>query len=572
MRLHVSSPTAPNVARRLGLVSMVCLAASFAAAQKPVAELPRVKLDTTYNEPKGGKTWKAHSSDELRAALKGSAPGDVIVLDAGTTYTGGFELPAKENPPGKWIYIISSALAKLPEGKRVSPDDAPSMAKLVTPKTMPVFQVAGGANHWRFAGLELTAESSYKNAAGKGYTYFLIGSQFNQSPLPDSMTVDRCYIHGGPEQDIVTAVQTNASKYAVIDSYISDVHAIGQDSQAVAGYDTPGPIKIVNNYLEAAGENVMFGGAGRNFNRGIPSDIEIRNNHLFKPLAWAQPGISLPPKNTMVVKNGFECKSCQRLIFDSNVVENVWAAGQLGFAIVLSIRSSQSGDFAVVNDITVTNNILKNVVSGFNTLAKDDQCGAASYVQCKNAGEQTRWYIANNLILFFDPKQPGGNRNVGLAISGGNDRVNGVQGALQDIVFQHNTMVSAANSPCWASMWFSASGKKPPITNLTKNLWILDNVLCKQPTGDWGLQGINGLTQYMASTEGEPALDKRFYGNVIFIVAGERPQSFPPHNLATPKTPKWVNPNKDNYELADPTWTQTTDGKPAGVDYSALPK
>ena len=84
----------------------------------------------------------------------------------------------------------------------------------------------------------------------------------------------------------MTGVQGTASNYAVVNSYISEIHAPGQDSQAVAAFDASGPIKIVNNYLEAAGENLMFGGSGQNYNRAVPSDIEIRNNYLFKPLTW----------------------------------------------------------------------------------------------------------------------------------------------------------------------------------------------------------------------------------------------------------------------------------------------
>jgi hypothetical protein len=554
---------------------LLMLAVLSARAQKPAAELPRVHLDTGWNEPKGGKRWAAHTSEELTTALTKSAPGDVIVLDAGVTYAGGFELPAKDNPSGKWTYIVSSAIAKLPEGKRVGPDDAANMPKLATPKTMPVFKVNGGANHWRLAGLEITTASTYvpqNSRSGNGYTYFMIGSPFNQSPLPDSFTIDRCYIHGSPTQDVVTAVQGNAAKYAVIDSYISDIHAPGQDSQGIGAYDSPGPFKIVNNHIEAAGENVMFGGAGKNFNRGVPSDIEIRNNYLYKPLAWAKPGLSLPPASTMVVKNAFECKSCQRVLFDSNVIENVWAAGQLGTAIVLTVRSGQSGDFAVVSDITITNNVLKNVVSGFGSLGKDDQCGMAGYQQCKSAGGQERWNISNNLILFFDPKQPGGNRNVGLSVTGGTDRVNGVKGMLRDVVFQHNTMVSAAGSPCWNSVYFSTGGQKPPISNLTNNIWILDNILCRQPSGDWGQRGISGLTQYMGTADNGLGLDKRFYGNVMFLNGDDRPEKFPPHNLVSSKGPRWVDAGKGDYGMADPKWTETTDGKPAGVDSSALPK
>ena len=96
------------------LLVIVMLAVS-AFAEKPVAELPRAQIDTTYHAPEG-KKWAAHTSEELTNALAKSAPGDVIVLDAGATYTGGFQLPAKANPQHKWIYVISSQLAKPARG------------------------------------------------------------------------------------------------------------------------------------------------------------------------------------------------------------------------------------------------------------------------------------------------------------------------------------------------------------------------------------------------------------------------------------------------------------------------
>jgi hypothetical protein len=45
-----------------------------------------------------------------------------------------------------------------------------------------------------------------------------------------------------------------------------------------------------------------------------------------------------------VEKNAFELKSARRVLFDSNTIENVWAAGQVGAAFLLTIRTSQSGD------------------------------------------------------------------------------------------------------------------------------------------------------------------------------------------------------------------------------------
>jgi len=560
---------------RTGILIAVSVVSVVATAQMPVAELPRVRINTSWDQPTGGKTWNAHTSEDFSAALAKSNPGDVIVLDAGASYVGKFEIPAKNNPEKKWIYIVSSAIAKLPEGKRVGPSDAPNMPRLITTSATPVLLAAAGANHWRLAGLEVTSESKVvprDSISGNGFTYLLIGSEAQAQPMPDSITVDRCFIHGSPVQDIKQGVQANASNYAVVDSCISDIHAQGMDSQAVLAFDTPGPIKLANNYLEAAGENVMFGGSGRNSNRGVPSDIEIRNNNLFKPLDWAEPGISLRPNPKWVVKNAFELKSARRVLFDGNVIENVWAAAQSGFAVLLTVRTSQSGDFAVVSDVTITNNILKNVVSGFGALAKDDECGGPVFEKCQNAGAQENWYIANNLILFYDPNKPGGYRNIGLSINGGFDRMHGSYGVLQDLVFQHNTMASLSSSPCRASLFFGVGRRKPPFSNITDNIWVMDNVLCRPPTGDFGLQGTGGLTQYMGDSSNHFGLDKRFYGNVIPVYADDRVEHYPSHNLVTSKQLRWVDPTKGDYDLAEPKWTQTTDGKPAGVNSSALPQ
>jgi hypothetical protein len=548
---------------------------------KPQAQLPLVYIDTTWNPPTGGTTWAVHTSAQLSTALQNSVPGDTIVLDAGATYNGYFALNAKSNPNNKWIYIMSSAIANLPVGTRVAPTDAANMAKVVTPNVAAAFQVNGGANHYRLAGLEITSASNYgcnptHTPPINCFSYFLIGSQANPTPLPDSITIDRCYIHGSPTQDVTTAVQATASNYAVIDSYISDIHTTGFDTQAVASYWSPGPIKITNNFLSAAGENIMFGGSGGAANPYIPSDIQIQYNYLYKPLTWAVAGAggTLTPSNQWVEKNAFEVKSAQRVLFDNNVIQNVWAAGQNGYAIVLTVRTSQSGDIAVVNDITITNNILNNVVAGVNALAEDDQCGAGGgYPNCHNAGSQDRWYIANNLMLFYDPNLPGGFRNLAISLQPGENRLNNnAVGQLRDVVFQHNTAVSSSSTPCWNSIFFGGGGQKLPYTNLTNNIWILDNALCRQPSGDNGLQGTSGLTQYMGYPSTSPNdLTHRYYGNAMWVPPGDRVQTFPSGNMAQTAAFTYVNPSALDYQLLTPYWTTTSDGQLSGVNNNSLP-
>jgi Putative Ig domain len=530
-------------------------------AQKPVAELPRVYIDSTYNQPTAGTTWAAHTSAQFTNALTSSSPGDVIVLDAGTTYTGNFNLPAKSNSNGQWIYIVSSQLANLPEGKRVSPPDAANMPKVVTPNTAAAIEFASSSNHWRLAGLEIYSASTegcvptYLPVPINCFTYTLVGVSNTTAVEPDSFTIDRSYIHGTPTIDMQHAITGNVGTLAVVDSYIDDIHLYGAEAQGIIVYYSPGPVKIVNNFISAATENILFGGAGGPNNPYVASDVEVRNNYLFKPLSW----VGDPSK---VIKNHFEVKSGQRFLVDGNTMENVWLNGQNGFSVVLTVRSAQSGDVTVVNDITFTNNILKNVAAGFNTIAKDDGCGTTSYPNCHNAGSQTRWYIVNNLVTFRDPSLPGGIRNVGIQFNGGRDRITGDSAYIKDVVFQHNTFVPPAWG-CWNAVFFSDA---PPIPVVTQNVWLLDNVFCRQPTGDNGWQGIMGIAIYMGQPSTPPYdVLQRFEGNVMYVPSTDEVQIWLASNLATATNFTFDS----NSQLVTPNYAaSTTDGNQAGYSFT----
>ena len=376
--------------------------------------------------------------------------------------------------------------------------------------------------------------------------------------LPDSITVDRCYMHGSDTQDIRAAVVANGTNVAVIDSYISDIHQSTNDSQAIRAYRTPGPIKVVNNFLSSSTENLMFGGAGGADNPYIASDLEIRGNHFYKPERWAAPGVTIPPAAQWSVKNLLEFKSARRVIVSGNVFENNWFAAQFGFAILLTVRTSDSGNIAVVDDITIENNRLTNVGSGFNSLARDDLCKALRFPLCNNQGEARRWKIANNLIQLRAADAPGGRRPLAFQL----------MPELSDVAILHNTVVPAGTS-CWGSVYFPvAGGTRWPLANSsTRNVWIMDNVLCRPPTGDYGGQGIAGLERYMGDP---PPVEKRFVGNIIFVPKDAQPASFPGGNRVVSSGIRFANPAAGDYELVEPKWSKTTDGKPPGVDMKAL--
>src|SRR5262245_48617347 len=67
--------------------------------------------------------------DDLQATLDQALPGDVITLQAGSRFAGPFRLRARAGDG--WITLRSSEEAELPAvGSRVSPEDAPHMARL----------------------------------------------------------------------------------------------------------------------------------------------------------------------------------------------------------------------------------------------------------------------------------------------------------------------------------------------------------------------------------------------------------------------------------------------------------
>jgi hypothetical protein len=177
-------------------------------------------------------------------------------------------------------------------------------------------------------------------------------------------------------------------------------------------------------------------------------------------------------------------------------------------------------------------------------------------------------------MLFYDPTIPGGFRNLAIAFNGGINRLNNnLPGTMRDVVFQHNTAVSASSTPCWETIYFNSNGQSPPFAvPLSNNVWILDNALCRQPTGTWGYQGMAALTNYMDLPNTPPNdITQRFYGNVMWVQPGDKVQTFPTGNLSQTAAFTYINPSAMDYQLLTPDWTTTSDGQEAGIINSKLP-
>src|SRR5437588_253384 len=336
--------------------------APFAAQAQVSPAQPQTYLDTTYAPP-SGNTLTVPAGGDFQAALNNANPGDTIRLAAGASYTGPFTLRNKSG--AGWIYIVSSALSTLPApGTRVSPAQASAMPKLWGPWNSPAIQTDQSAHNYRFVGIEISpAPGAQQHALVR------LGS----SGGAWNFTFDRCYIHGDPSAGgTLWGVQADAGSTAIIDSYLSDWRDTVNEAQAIQSHNGPGPFKIVNNYIEAAGESVIFGGQDPTVTNLIPSDIEVRGNYMTKRLSWriGDPTYAGTP---WIVKNVLELKNARRVLIDGNIFDNSWRqADQDGFAIVFTPRNQSGGSpWSTVEDVTFTHNIVRHSTAGVHMLGWD---------------------------------------------------------------------------------------------------------------------------------------------------------------------------------------------------------
>ncbi len=502
------------------------------AADRP--EPPRVFVDTTYVRP-AGRTVTVPAGGDLQAALNAARPGDVVVLPAGATFSGNFNVPRKVGPG--WIYVESSAIASLPaSGTRVAPGHAPRMPRIISPNASPAVRTASGAHHIRFVGVEMT--TTWATTNGQIHTVVdLTGST--------DITIDRCYIHGTPTGNVRHGVLANGASLAVVDSYISDIHHLvpGYDAAAIWAWNGPGPFKIVNNYLEASAVNLFFGGEGPTVPNLVPSDIEIRGNYLFKPLSW-RAGDPTFGGIAWNVKNLFELKNARRVLVEGNVFENNWAQTQGGFAVVFTPRNQNgTAPWSAVEDVTFVRNIIRRSTAGLNLLGWDDIESVRTPLQ--------RVLIRDNLLLeigaFPDTAYQGTFTGVLFLIQDG----------PRDLVIDHNTGIQT-DSPILVAT--QASGRWPAVHFVFTN-------------------NIAPSVRNVREVEPRTPLDllATYFPGYVFArnaLVGGNPLAYPPENFfpASLGAVGLVNPAAGDYRLAagSPYRGQGTDGKDLGADLSAI--
>lgn len=499
------------------------------------AELPRVYVDTRFVEPTG-QVIRVAAGGDLQAAIDRARPGDAIELEAGATFRGNFKLPAKGG--SRYITVRSSAYPQLPApGRRVTPAHAPLMPKILSVGAGPAITTLAGAGYYRLVGLEIGADVSVS------VTYSLVSinhAAATVKDLPHHVILDRLYVHGAPTLSFQRCVTLNGVHSALIDSYLADCHGKGMDSQALLVWNTPGPLKITNNYLEGAGENVMFGGADPTVPGLVPSDIEFRSNYVYKPKSW---------RGVWTVKNSFETKNARRLLVEGNIFENNWADAQTGTAIVLKAANQDAKcPQCVLEDLTFRYNIVRNSPKGIVVIGRSETYNGGTWQQNR------RIVIAHNLI-----------ENVGDAsMNPGFYQywIFQVFHAPRDLTIDHNTVFGGETA---MPLVFS-SGYGPGA-----NFRFTNNIIAR---GTYGLVG-DGSIPVTDGTEGMAVLRTYmstyvFEGNVI-VRDGASPAKYPYGNHWS-ETRSGIGFSGYALSPSSPFTGKAIDGRDPGADFAAIEK
>jgi hypothetical protein len=502
-------------------------AAAATDGERRMPERPRQQVDVAPVAVTG-RTIQVPANGDLQKAIDAARPGDAIALEPGATYRGPFRLPRKDGDG--WIVIAPRTERGLPPpNQRVAPSQAKAMSRIVAASGDAVIETDEGAHHYRLVGLEIApADGVFLRALVQ------IGAhEKDAAALPHHIVIDRCYLHGDARKGTRRGVALNGRDSAVVNSYFADFKEVGADSQAIAGWNGAGPFKIANNYLEASGENVMFGGSDPTIPDMVPADIEVIGNHLSKPLRWKEGDPSFEG-TAWTVKNLFELKNARRVLVDGNLMEYNWPHGQNGFAILFTVRNQDGGaPWSAIEDVTFVNNVVRHVAGGMNLLGRDD---------IHRSQPARRIAILNNVFL-----------DVGGVW--GKGRLFQLLDGVEDVTIEHNT-AAHGDGIIWA-------GDRTPHRGFVfQNNIVIDNGAGIVAEGTGG---------------GRPTLDRYFPGGVVRrnAIVGGSADRYPPDNFfpASLDQVGFTGAQPSNVRLAASSKFKGagTDKRDLGANVEALP-
>ncbi len=543
------------------------------------AQLPKSCYYTALDgTPSPGKQIHVERDADLSAAVDSAKCGDTLLLPAGASFVIK-SLPAKQCDDQHYITIRTDTTdSKLPpEGTRISP----AWAGVASLPGRPAYaQPPGGAaklmatilvktpagttlcDHCRFIGIEWVPENPH--------VLRMISTEGS-----DHIIFDRNWLHAAEGSELAKGIgMIHGTRFiALINSYLSGFNCVARtgactDASAVGGGtgdDPIGTLKIYNNYLEASGENILFGGAEAEIN---PTDIEIRRNHLFKPMIWkeGQPGYTPAPDGSpFIVKNHFELKSGVRVLFEANLLENNWGGfTQIGFSILLTPKSQQNHcPKCAVTDVTIRYNRIRNVGGVMEVSNAVSKLGG----ETADGGRYSIHDLIIDSVHNDDWKAKGA-----FAFVGSNAEL------LHDVSFDHVTAFVTG-------ILFGVGDRKDPIRNfsVTNSLLMAGGPRPEFASTGGGKENCAGQAQRAGAQAVLSAcfVNYRFEKNLIIggkggwpkgtiVVSSAKAAGVRDFKNGVAKDPRLCHANTPGCNGASPGASAATDGKDIGADVDAV--
>ena len=299
---------------------------------------------------------------------------------------------------------------------------------------------------WKFSGIEFAPVSG--NFMGAEIT--VGGRETSKFSMPYNFELDRVWIHdfseaeNGPNRGI----NENSINFSMHDSWCDGMKSTGE-AQCIAGWSSYGPTSIINNFLEAAGENILYGGALPTYYPVTNQNKTITGNYFYKPFIWKwASGAFGTPSGTCLydaanspdpdhrggeylfdtiamqawlcvagtwtmtgtspthygVKNLLEYKSGRNWTVTGNVFDGNWTDAQAGQAFAFGQRTD-SGPGDAHDHLLIQNNKLIHMYRAFSwgSLCTGTNTGN---LPCVN-GVTNNLSVKNNLMILSGPSYCG---------------------------------------------------------------------------------------------------------------------------------------------------------------------
>ncbi len=244
----------------------------------------------------------------LQTAVSAAACGDVLEVKAGETFTtvGGLSLPNKSCTDADPYLVIRSSKGYAVTQRPTVANAASYMPLIRTSgASAPVIFVEQGASHYRFEALDIglnTGQDTYSMVK----LFFQIGGGVGDSQLSQlahHIILDRCYIHGVVEATATFSrcIAANTGYIEFANNLITDCYAPGaggNETQAIAGWNTRGPVYIRNNQITASQIGTLWGGAVPAIAGLRPTGIFSLGNYYYRPWKWRVTSGAADPSGT----------------------------------------------------------------------------------------------------------------------------------------------------------------------------------------------------------------------------------------------------------------------------------